>query len=121
MEIFQINGNETYSIKIVGTSFHQKELEEIAGNANEGRVKKPITALLIEENDNNYDPNAVKIVVDDKKVGYLSKINAFHYRKLLSGLQRTGSTVSCKGLIVGGWNEEGDFGGGVRIDFPQML
>lgn len=44
----------------------------------------PIKTELIPEPDNEADPNAIKVVVDDQHIGYIKKGSCAHIRKLLN-------------------------------------
>lgn len=122
MSVYKINASKSFSLRAVGTSNYQDKLEKFAGGRNEESARKSVEVVLIEENDNPHDPNAVKIEIEGEKVGYLSKNNAAHYRSILKGFNRDGAIVFCEGLIVGGWAKEGDYGDfGLRIDFPQIV
>lgn len=53
---------------------------------------------LVEEPTNEFDPNAIKVVVDDLHVGYIKKGSCSHIKKLLSN----GSIEALGVEIVGG-------------------
>lgn len=88
--------------KIAGTSFRQKDIESL-GDENSfytltkkeliefDMIDQNIYALefspecveLIEEPENEYDPNAVKVVVDDVNIGYIKKGSCAHIKKMI--------------------------------------
>lgn len=88
--------------KIAGTSYRQRDIESL-GDENDTYTwtKKeiaeynmtdqniyqlefsPETVELIEEPDNEYDPNAVKVIVDDVHIGYIKKGSCAHIKKLI--------------------------------------
>jgi hypothetical protein len=115
-----IEGQEEYNVEIVGESKYQKVLGKIAGGRQEDGVEHETTARLIPENNNSYDKNAVRIDIENKTVGYLSRDNAKIYRKQLKKAGHANSTATCAAIIVGGWdrgrNDRGHFG--VRLDLP---
>lgn len=53
---------------------------------------------LIPEPDNPYDSNAVKVIFDDKHVGYIKKGSCSHIKKLL----RSGCIKGIDGYLIGG-------------------
>jgi hypothetical protein len=102
-------GNET--LEVVGESRHQDALWEIVGGFRREPVRHPCDALLIPEPDNPVDPNAIRVLVDGRHIGYLSGHDAEVY---LPGLQRlmassATSHVALEGQIVGG----GERGNGI--------
>jgi len=122
MEVYQVKGSNSYSVRAVGTSNYQNALEKLAGGRSTESARTPVKVLLVEENDNPHDENAVKVEIEGKKVGYLSRSNASNYRSLLKGFGVEGVNVAYQGMIVGGWQKEGDYGDfGIRIDFPQII
>ena len=103
------------SLEVVGESFHQENLWQLAGGRRnpEERVRVPVLAVLVPEVGNPYDPNSVAIWVNGLQVGNLSRDNARRYRPGLLALQRKyGSLIALRGVIVGG---------GMRADGPGQL
>ena len=77
------------------------------------RVRHPVCAVLVAEEDNPYDANAVAVWVQGLKVGHLSRANARRYRPgLLSPQRPYGQPVALNGVIAGG---------GIREDGPGRL
>jgi len=67
------------------------------------RVRHPVCAVLIAEDNNPYDAHAVAVWVQGLKVGHLSRANARRYHPGLLSLQRRyGQPVAQNGVIVGG-------------------
>ncbi len=58
----------------------------------------PNNVQLIEEPDNQYDPNAIKVIIDGFLVGYIKKGSCAHVRKLL----RSGKIRDISASITGG-------------------
>lgn len=107
-----IVGDRSFPIGAVGESFYQDALEAIAGRKTQHGWQLPVAATLVCENTNPHDPKAVRVEIHDQKVGYLARDHARRYRRRFG--QRT---VHCNGLIVGGWNDNGNAGDfGVRLD-----
>lgn len=103
----------TFNIGIVGESFRRRELESICGKRRPEGYEVDVTALLVCEKFNAYDPMAVHVEVDKKIVGYLSRRDARRYRRKYGELTR-----AAKAHITGGWNRGGGLVGyfGVRLD-----
>ena len=59
------------------------------------RVRKEIRAVLVPEDDNPYDPNAVAVWIDGLQVGHLSRESAQRYRPgLLAQQQARGVPIA---------------------------
>lgn len=108
-----------YDFDIVGEAHYQPALDRICGgkSANDGH-RKEVTAWLITEDDNAFDDHAVKVVIDGRTVGYLSREDARELRARLKQIK--GFALEVPGMIVGGW----DYGDGrtghygVKLDLP---
>lgn len=69
-----------YGVPVVGIWYYQRAISKI--KKNQGLAK------LVCENNNEFDSNAIKIVIDGRKVGYLSRDNAIKHREYLDRLHR---------------------------------
>jgi hypothetical protein len=118
----KLPGPGTYEIEVVGESHHQRELERICGGRSEEGARVKTTAVLVLDDNNPYDSQAVRVEIHGYVVGHLSRENARQYRKRLEEAGHAKITASCKALIVGGWDrgngDRGDFG--VRLDLPAV-
>lgn len=119
------NGDGSFPVNVVGESHYQKALSKICGGKTKRGHEFECTAYLILEDDNPRDDKAVKIMIEGKVVGYLSRTDARQYRKelTLAVPDATVKVAKCPALIVGGWLrdnddyvDEGHFG--VRLDLP---
>lgn len=110
-----IQGAGTFEFEIVGEASYQKALKAIAGPKHEDGVEHFCTAELILEDDNPHDSKAVRVDIDGRTVGYLSRGHARQYRKQVSA-----GAMTVPAVIVGGWNRgAGDTGHyGVKLDLP---
>jgi hypothetical protein len=81
-----------------------------------------IDAVLILEDSNPHDANAVRIEIEGELIGYLSRDNARRYRADLAAAGQPRATVRCKARIVGGFETESGERAhfGVRLDLPPM-
>ncbi len=103
-------------LEVVGESFYQESLRRLAGPTEE-RVRVAVTATLLAELDNQYDPNAISIWVDGSKVGHLSREDAAMFRPGLLDLQRQfGTRIALRGVIVGGGPDRPSLGVFLRCD-----
>lgn len=102
-------------LEVVGESYRQEALWEIVGGSRRDRVSHPITALLWPEpyvGDGGDDPNAVKVLIDERHVGNLSRHDAAIYKPGIAALMKTCSTglVGLRGDVCGGGDREGRIG-----------
>jgi hypothetical protein len=110
-------------LEVVGESHYQDSLWWLVGGHRSDRIRHPVTATLEPEPDNPVDANAIKIVIDGRCVGYLSRDDASAY---LGGLLRLIDTcdtgvVGLRGQIVGGGEDEGRLGFlGVFLDHDPL-
>lgn len=119
--VIDLSGPGTFSLPVVGESHYQEALESICGKRKEDGEEKIVKALLILEDSNPHDKNAVRIEINGKTVGYLSREYARQYRKELKKAGRPRVTTSCEAEIRGGWERDGgkDRGHyGVWLDLP---
>jgi hypothetical protein len=112
IEVALLDGSD--DLEVVGESYYQENLWRLVGPRWPAeRVRHHVCAVLIAEDDNPYDTNAVAVWVQGLKVGHLSRANARRCRPGLLSLQRRyGQPVALNGVIVGG---------GVREDGPGRL
>ena len=96
----------TEDLETVGESFHQDELwatVKALGGSTRDRVRIETHAVLVPEDANPYDPNAVAVWVNGSKVGHLSRPDASVLRPgIMAAIRETQSAVVLNGVIVGG-------------------
>ncbi len=107
-------GDGHYSIGAVGESNYQAALEEVVGGRKPRGVNLQVTAELEPENDNPYDSNAVAVLIDGLKVGYLSRSHAQSFREEAGDRLESARKILCRGRVRGGWDrgprDRGHFG-----------
>ena len=100
----------TFSTEVVGESHYQRNLESITGGKTPDGVEKYLEAELILEDANPHDKSAVRVDIQGKTVGYLSRERALQWRSSSSKLK----TGKCSAVVRGGWNrgpnDQGHFG-----------
>ena len=92
-----LRGHE--SVNVAGESHYQEALRAIAG---EGEVRMDTEAHLIPEPENDHDPNAVRVEIDGRKVGYLPRDLAPAWGPRLAELASRRRVGACEAAIVGG-------------------
>lgn len=118
--ITYLAGPKTFSIDVVGESHYQAALESICGGRTDQGYEKIVEAVLVHEDDNPYDNKAIRVDIQGKTVGHLSRENARQFRNRLEKAGYKGITATCSAIVVGGWDRgNGDTGHfGVRLDLP---
>jgi tetratricopeptide (TPR) repeat protein len=102
-----------HDLEIVGESNYQDALWRAAGGRTTDRIRVEIRAILADEPDNPYDPSAISVWIDERKVGYLCREDAEAYLPGLLNLQeKEGGHIALNGVVTGG---------GVREDGPGLL
>lgn len=92
-----------FDFDIVGESSYQEALKLAAGDHGDRNDGIACTALLVPEDQNPYDNKAVRVDINNRTVGYLSRENARSYRRRLAGKKIGMAVTSCDALIVGGY------------------
>lgn len=97
----KINGTGKYKQEVVGESHYQEALTKAVKHAG-GLTPCTTEALLILENSNQHDSNAVRVTINGMTVGYFPAEDAADYRNYLreSGVPIGNYRVSAK--IFGG-------------------
>lgn len=121
MEI-ELQGPGAFGVDVVGVSRRQDVIEAVVERY--GRSSRTVTvdAVLVLEDSNPHDANAVRVELEGELVGYLSRDNARRYRADLAAANTPRSEVRCKARIVGGFEtasgERAHFG--VKLDLPAF-
>ncbi len=87
-------------VNVAGESHYQDALRQITGGQ-EGSIRQDTTAHLIAEPENPYDPNAVRVEIEGKKVGYLPRTVAGDYGPLLEPITARRRVAACEALVAG--------------------
>jgi len=119
---FQSSGEKRFSQEVVGESQYQDNLRSITGRVSgqDYYKKQDFTAYLFLENQNQFDPdNAVKIKINKRTVGYLSRSDATKYRQALANMKLPAEDlIGFCGASIYGKKQKGekDFIFGVWLD-----
>lgn len=110
-----------FYLSVVGESHYQPALEAICGPKTDDGHNVTAEAILILQDDNPYDKNAVQVTIQGQLVGYMSRFDAEQFRKKLQALGNADKQFKCVALIRGGWDRgEGDSGMfGVKLDLDM--
>jgi hypothetical protein len=115
MEV-EVTGPGAFAVDVVGVSRRQDVLEAAAEH---GAIHD---ALLILEDDNPHDDQAVRVEIGGRMCGYLKRDVARRYRENLAAAGNEHLTVRVKAKIIGGFEtasgERAHFG--LRLDLPPF-
>lgn len=111
-----IEGPGAFAMNVVGVSKYQRVLEVAA---EEGAL---VEAVLVLEDVNPHDNQAVAVLIEGERAGYLSRADARRYRADLAAAGDANLSVRCKAKIVGGFEtrtgERAQFG--LKLDLPRL-
>ncbi|MGO9082849.1 MAG: HIRAN domain-containing protein [Streptosporangiaceae bacterium] len=103
-------------VDVVGEQHHQDALEALAAGRNAfGTRRRLLTAALVREPDNEYDPNAVRVEAAGATVGHLSRDDAPRFHAIIDRLARAGMPATCRAMLTGGWDRGGTDRGFIGI------
>ena len=97
-----LDGGEDFKLPVVGNFHYQRAFEKICGPRTEKGENRVVAAVLILDNTNRYDNNAVRVQVEGKTVGYLSRSDASAFRTRLQHERVIAQNFTCKANIRGG-------------------
>lgn len=111
---------------VVGESHYQSTLEKFAGGRTEhGVVVRRVMASLKREPSNNWDRNAVQVLVGGQLVGYLPRTVAKQFGPILLGMEGQGEPATCRAQLTGGWDrgpaDSGSIGIVLDVAVPPRL
>lgn len=122
MEVPQITGPGYFDIEVVGESHYQKQFIKFCGGRCLDGHNLEARAHLFLDNDNQYDNQAVAVLLDGEKVGHLPRDVARDFRRaVIAGDLAAFQTFECAANIRGGWDRGGGDHGqfGIWLDLPQ--
>src|SRR3712207_823595 len=102
-DVLRLASDDSFPLACVGESHYQTALEAVCGPRGEEGVDVEVEACVLLENTNPYDPQAVRVDVDGRTVGYLSRPDARAYRRALESIGVT-EALACRGRVRGGWD-----------------
>ena len=93
------------AVNAAGESHYQDALEAVAGGRTAFGVCIPlITAELVREPANPYDPNAVRVEADGRLLGYVAKEDAARFHAVIDKLAAQDRPATCRARLTGGWD-----------------
>ncbi|MFN2490117.1 MAG: HIRAN domain-containing protein [Actinomycetota bacterium] len=112
------------ALQVVGESYYQDALEQVCGGRCEEGASEEVIAALVLNPDNTWDPNAVSVEVNGKRVGHLPRTAAEAYQPVGKHLAELGMVGVCNAYIAGGWErkrgkDRGHFGISLDLAAPE--
>ncbi len=106
-------------VNVAGESHYQEALRALTGSDGSESVWQEFQAVLVPEPENRYDPNAVKVLIADRHVGYLPREEAAAYRPMLERLGERGRRGACEAMASGRGGATGTSNIGVFLRLPE--
>lgn len=116
---------------VAGESFYQEALERAGGGRDEDGVLCPQhRAVLRRDPANEFDKNAVEVLINGERVGHIPRGETHRYQRFLKSVEKQGGYVWCHASLTGGWdrsdNHDGPIGDwygyiGVELDISQPV
>lgn len=106
-------------INVAGESHYQDALRSLTGGAAGEPVRRELEASLVPEPENRFDPNAVRVEIGGKLVGYLPREEAAAYGPTLATLERRGRRAACEALVSGRGGANAMIGVFLRMPEPE--
>lgn len=105
-------------LPVVGESHYRDNLRKIAGPGGTTGVNVNVTARLIAEPKNPHDPNAVRVDVNGRTVGYLGRDDAAELAPEMHRIHAT--SINIPAHISAGW-DGADYSVNLLTDLDQLL
>jgi len=106
-------------VRVAGVSHYQDELLALVGDTGAGRVRHQASATLEPEPDNPHDPEAVKVFLEGRHVGYLSREDARRYGPAVRLLREHDRVVACDAFVGGRGPDATTDNLGVFLELPR--
>jgi hypothetical protein len=91
-----------YRVDVVGESFHNDTIREVVGAAGHSFGGTLLWASLVPDFENPYDASAVKVVINGRDVGHLSREAAGAFRGVAERIRDLGCDARCAATVIGG-------------------
>lgn len=116
-----LRGDGLFECDVVGESHYQQALEKLCGGRTEDSQERIFEALLVPDDDNPHDSQAVRVEIGGHTVGHLSRQMARGFRQKMADAGFAGHVARTQALVRGGWYRGPDDCGhfGVRVDLPM--
>lgn len=110
-----------FMIGIVGESYRQAALHALDHGRLRRGVRVTLTASLIPEPENPYDPQAIRVDIEGAHVGYLSRADAVWYQPVFAALAAQQLIAVARAKLMGGVADKPSIGVILDLDTPEDL
>lgn len=91
-----------HRFQLVGEFYYQSAFKKLVGNHGDRGAHLEYLAILIPENTNKFDNQAIRIDIKGMTVGYFNRNDARRFRMRLNTKRLAGQTTTCNAVIEGG-------------------
>jgi collagen type III alpha len=117
-----LGSGDGFTIGIVGESYRQGALHDLAGSPLQRGEHVTFIAALIPKPENPYDPNAIRVDIQGgAQVGYLSRDDAVRYRATFATLTARHLIGVARAKLIGGVVGKPSIGVMLDINQPTDL
>jgi hypothetical protein len=102
----RFTGSNSYATAVVGESHYQRHLRKLVGPRSAEGVRAKFIAFLVPEPDNQFDENAVMVLIDGDQVGYLMAENAIDFLSGMEEIERPGHVAAVDAVVSGGFQKK---------------
>lgn len=88
--------------QLIGEFYYQSAFKKLVGNHGDSGAYLECLAMLIPENTNTFDNQAIRIDIKGMTVGYFNRNDARRFRIRLNTKKLTGQITTCNVIIEGG-------------------
>lgn len=88
--------------QLVGEFYYQSAFKKLVGDHGDRGAHVECVAMLIPENTNRFDSQAIRIDIKGMTVGYFNRNDARRFRMRLNTKKLAGKITSCNAVIEGG-------------------
>ncbi len=111
-----------FDVAIVGESNYQDALRRSKREAKDYGGKAYITAIVVREPGNKFDPGAVKVMNGRlETIGYLSRPVAAKYGESIELWETEGYSLRCQAVLAGGTGKRKHIGAWLDLASPDTL
>jgi hypothetical protein len=102
----RFTGSNSYATAVVGESHYQRHLRKLVGPRRAEGVQAKFIAFLVPEPDNQFDENAVMVLIDGDQVGYLMADDAIDFLSGMEEIERPGHVAAVDAVVSGGFQKK---------------
>jgi hypothetical protein len=102
----RFTGSKSYATAVVGESHYQRHLQKLMGQRRPEGKRETFVAFLVPEPDNDFDENAVMVLIEGDQVGYLMGADAEDFVYGMDDIERAGQVAAVDAVVTGGFQKD---------------